>query len=98
MQARDAMTNKSATLERFERVRDRIEGYETTSGLELLATIHWVATRINILASVDADQAVEAVHGCNKRKRGLFRAKHIRLAWDRLRSHGWLLGDSTSSP
>ena len=90
IQARGFLNDKPATLERFERVRDLIEGYETPYGLELLATVHWVAARENILASSDPDQAVEGVHRWNKRKRDLFPAAHIRLAWDRLNSQGWL--------
>jgi O-acetyl-ADP-ribose deacetylase (regulator of RNase III) len=88
-EAREFLIDKPATLERFERVRDLIEGYETPYGLELLATVHWVAARENLLASSDADQAVQGVHRWNKRKRDLFPAAHIKLAWNRLNSHGW---------
>lgn len=33
------------TQQRFDRVARLVEGYETPFGLELLATVHWVATR-----------------------------------------------------
>lgn len=88
-QARSYLTNQPATLGRFERVKDLIEGYETPYGLELLATVHWVASRENILAASDANQAIEGVHRWNKRKRELFPDAHISLAWHRLNSHGW---------
>ena len=97
-EARAFLMDEPATLGRFERVRDLIEGYETPYGLELLATVHWVATRENLLASSDADQAVEGVHRWNKRKRELFPAAHIRLAWNRLASQGWLCQVTKTSP
>jgi O-acetyl-ADP-ribose deacetylase (regulator of RNase III) len=88
-QAQDYLTDNPTTLERFERVRNLIEGYETPYGLELLSTVHWVATRENIFAASDPDQAIEGVHRWSKRKRELFPAAHIRLASDRLNSQGW---------
>jgi hypothetical protein len=33
------------TRRRFDRVARLIEGFETSFGMELLATVHWVATR-----------------------------------------------------
>ena len=89
-QAKEYLTANPITLERFDRVRSLIEGYETPYGLELLATVHWVATRENLFAASDVDQAVEGVHRWNKRKRELFPATHIGLAWERLNSLGWI--------
>ena len=97
-QARDFLANDPDTLSRFERVKRLIEGYETPYGLELLATVHWVATRINILAASDVSQAVEGVHRWNKRKEDLFPGEHIRLAWGRLASQGWFGQAPTTSP
>ena len=33
------------TTERLKRVSDLVEGFESSFGLELLATVHWVATQ-----------------------------------------------------
>ncbi len=70
-----------------ERVRDLIQGFETPYGMELLATVHWVATQDPTVHN--AEDAIRAVHGWNARKRAIFRADHIRHAWDRLKKEGW---------
>jgi O-acetyl-ADP-ribose deacetylase (regulator of RNase III) len=70
-----------------ERVRNLINGFETPYGMELLASVHWVATQGPHIGS--ADEAVVAVHNWNARKRAVLRKDHIRLAWDRLKDEGW---------
>jgi O-acetyl-ADP-ribose deacetylase (regulator of RNase III) len=74
------------TRERFDRVANLVEGFETSFGMELLATIHWVATREG---ASDPDRAIDAVYGWNSRKRE-FTPRQIRLAWDVLSTKGWL--------
>ncbi|HKW61669.1 MAG TPA: macro domain-containing protein [Candidatus Acidoferrum sp.] len=71
-----------------ERVRNLIQGFETPYGMELLATVHWVATQEPNIRTVD--EVVKAVHNWNARKRAILRENHIRLAWERLRDQGWL--------
>lgn len=46
------------TRSRFDRVAELVEGFETPFGLELLATVHWVATKEGVAS---AEAAVEAV-------------------------------------
>lgn len=75
-------------LERLDRVAAAIDGFETPYGMELLASVHWVGVHQKTKAR--AEEAVEAVLRWNERKRALFEAKHIRLAWERLRDHSWL--------
>ena len=70
-----------------ERVRNLIKGFETPYGMELLATVHWVATQEPNVRSVD--DAISAVQNWNARKRAVLREDHIRLAWDRLKNEGW---------
>lgn len=88
-QARNYLVDEPETLERFGRVRNLIDGYETPGGLELLATVHWVATRINPSAKTDVEEAIAGVHSWNKRKKELFPREHIQLAWSQLSSQGW---------
>lgn len=72
--------------ERFERVADLVEGFETPYGLELLATVHWVATQ----ESADTpEKALERIHGWNERKR-TFTQRQVGIAFDTLKSKGWL--------
>jgi len=67
------------TKARFERVADLIAGFETPYGMELLATVHWAATKDGAKTLADV---IETVHAWNPRKRDLFSAKHIELAWN----------------
>ncbi len=77
------------TAERLERVTELIEGFESPYGMELLASVHWVATHSEENAA-DVDSTIKAVHAWNDRKQRLMKADHIRVAWKRLRDKGWI--------
>jgi len=72
--------------ERFDRVAKLIEGFETPFGMELLSTVHWVATRegADILNKV-----AERTYSWNDRKR-MFSSQHLQVAWDILKENGWI--------
>jgi adenine-specific DNA-methyltransferase len=72
---------------RLERVLGLIEGFESPYGLELLATVHWVATREG---ATTLDAAVAAVQTWSTSKRQRMSHEHIALAWERLEAQGWL--------
>jgi O-acetyl-ADP-ribose deacetylase (regulator of RNase III) len=74
---------------RLQRVSQFIEGFETPYGMELLATVYWVAKEFDPPAQ-DQESAIAAVHGWSARKHRLFRPEHIRIAWNRLEDHHWL--------
>lgn len=76
----------TATLERFGRVADLVQGFETPYGLELLATVHWVSEREG---AKTIEQAVNAVYGWNERKRQ-FTPRQIELAVSVLGDKGWI--------
>lgn len=82
------LATDSATQVRFARTAKLIEGFETPFGMELLSTVHWVMTE-NPLAATDVSIATECVHVWNDRKRSLFAAEHIQLAWNRLKQLAW---------
>jgi O-acetyl-ADP-ribose deacetylase (regulator of RNase III) len=84
-QAETFLKSHDNTRERFERVGNLIRGFETPFGMELLATVHWVATREN--ASV-VDEAISKTYAWNDRKR-MFQEEHIHIAWDVLEQKGW---------
>ena len=90
-QAEAFLTQHEATRQRFDQVAALIKGFETTFGMELLSTVHWVATHEH---AATAEEAVAKVHAWNSRKR-MFEPRHIHLAWERLREAGWL---SSASP
>lgn len=74
------------TRDRFERVARLIAGFETPFGMELLATVHWVA---KYERAGTAEEAVAKTYAWNDRKR-MFRETHIRKAWERLGHQRWL--------
>lgn len=78
------------TVERFDRVAHLIEGFESPYGLELLATVHWIATNEASSAGSDAVAAIPLVQAWSQRKQRLFGDRHIGLAWSRLWDQGWL--------
>ena len=73
----------------LKRVGELIEGFETPYGLELLATVHWVVNETPE-AAVNVEKAIQEVQNWNKRKKERFKAQHIQVAWERLRSQHWL--------
>jgi len=77
------------SLSRLTRTSDVIEGFETPYGMELLSSIHWVATHSDPPIRT-AEQAVEAIQSWSERKANLFRPDHIYTAWSRLEEQGWL--------
>ena len=84
--AMDFLAGAVATRERFDRVARLVEGFETPFGLELLATVHWVATEA---PGSTAEQVVAGVHAWNARKLR-FSPRQIILARDVLAAQGWL--------
>ena len=90
------LSGKLESLARLDRVAQLIEGFETPYGMELLATVHWVAHRGGPKSdsqAADAAAAVEQVHAWNPRKQKIFRPEHICTAWDQLSGQG--LGSSS---
>ena len=81
--------NGHAALEKHvERVAQLIEGFQSPYGMELLATVHWVATRE---AGVHTfDQVLGAVKSWNERKASIMQDAHLRAAWTRLSEQRWL--------
>ena len=80
------LSDKRETVDRFDRVGKLVEGFETPFGLELLATVHWVATREH---AIDADDAAAKVYAWNERKKR-FSQRQISIAFETLRANGWL--------
>jgi hypothetical protein len=74
------------THARFDQVASLIEGFETPFGMELLATVHWVATREK---AASINEVIARTYAWSDRKR-MFAEQHIRIAWDILHRKGWL--------
>ncbi|MBI5504222.1 MAG: macro domain-containing protein [Deltaproteobacteria bacterium] len=80
------LTGHPATQARFERVASLVEGFETPFGLELLATVHWVATHGE---SCKPDELIAQTYAWSDRKKQ-FSERQIRLALDTLTTKDWL--------
>jgi O-acetyl-ADP-ribose deacetylase (regulator of RNase III) len=77
--------------ERFDRVSQLIEGFETPLGMELLATVHWLATHEKETgADRDSEAAVRGVQTWSPRKAKLMKPTQIRAAWARLHEQKWV--------
>lgn len=75
------------TSKRVGRIAELIKGFETPYGMELLATVHWAA-RENSEGGLDG--IVRSVQSWNERKQQIMKPTHIKAAYDRLTSEGWL--------
>lgn len=86
-EAESFLSEYPETQERLEKVVRLMEGFETPYGMELLATVHWAATRKNAETPEDATQIVR---NWTARKGNLFDEDHIRVTWERLEDEGWI--------
>ncbi len=75
------------TKERFNRVSKLVEGFESSFGMELLATVHWAAGRER---AVGLDELVECIYAWGPHKRK-FTRRQVALAADVLIAQGWML-------
>ena len=78
-QAEAFLQDRADTRQHLEKVSDLIAGFETPYGMELLATVHWVASKDG---ARDPVEAVRLVQAWSDRKKGLFPPRHIELAWN----------------
>lgn len=78
------------THRRIQRVLELTQGFESMYGLELLASVHWVATQEDPTAASDPDAAAKRVQNWTPRKGRLFVREHLVAAWSALRDRGWL--------
>lgn len=89
VEAERCLAQHPDTHSRFDRVAQLIEGFETPYGLELLATVHWVATQDNGEAATNPAAALAAVKRWNSRKAHLMKREHVQAAWQHLKDLGW---------
>lgn len=73
---------------RLGRLQSLIDGFQSPYGMELLATVHWVANAEANVSSPDA--ALLAIGAWNPRKKRLMQPVHVSAAWDRLVQQDWI--------
>ena len=84
--AKEYLDSDKETLERFDKVTTLVQGFESPLGVELLATVHWVAKREG---ATSFDKVVAQIRKWNVRKRNI-PERHIKIAFEALNEHGWL--------
>lgn len=78
--------NDKETLQKFEKVSRLVDGFETPFGLELLSTVHWVASKEN---AKSLDEIINNVYSWNNRKKQ-FSERQIKIAYNTLIEQGWI--------
>ena len=84
--ARQCLEGMASTREHFRRVTQLVAGFESPFGLELLATVHWVAKHEG---PVSLSELVKRTHAWNERKRQ-FSPRQIEVAAKALVEHRWI--------
>ncbi|WP_250283531.1 MULTISPECIES: type II toxin-antitoxin system antitoxin DNA ADP-ribosyl glycohydrolase DarG [unclassified Frankia] len=84
-----ALADQPSTTGRIDHVLRLVEGFESPYGMELLASVHWIATR-EATDPTDPDQVSRLVRAWTPRKGRMFTAEHVQRAWHALRERGWL--------
>lgn len=74
------------TEKRMQRVVELVDGFETPFGLELLSTVHWVASRC---ATCNENEVIRGTYSWGDRKKQ-FTERQIRLALKVLTDKQWL--------
>jgi hypothetical protein len=75
-----------AALDRFKRVGNLVEGFETSFGLELLSTVHWVVKK---MSASNLSEVVSKIYAWNDRKKR-FTPNQLELALDVLAAKQWI--------
>lgn len=88
--AQDFLAHSPDTVARVGKVLDLAEGFESMYGMELLASVHWVATRQDPAATSDPELAAKLVQDWTPRKGRMFTRGHLMTAWTALHDQGWL--------
>ena len=74
------------THDRFNKVADLVEGFESAFGLELLSTVHWVVREERVQT---LDEITRRTYAWDERKKQ-FSTRQIALAADVLARKGWI--------
>lgn len=87
--AQPVLEGHPETGARIERVLELAAGFESSYGLELLATVHWLVAREYEDVATE-DSIVARVQEWSPRKGRMFTPNHIRTALETLLGRGWL--------
>jgi O-acetyl-ADP-ribose deacetylase (regulator of RNase III) len=80
------LETNSETRSRLDKVADLVEGFESPFGLELLATVHWIASNEDARSM---EEIIRMTYAWNERKRQ-FTKRQIGLAFTVLANKRWI--------
>jgi O-acetyl-ADP-ribose deacetylase (regulator of RNase III) len=80
------LQNHQKTHEHFDRVAKLVTGFESSFGLELLATVHWVVKRMK---ADTPERVIRQTYAWNAHKKQ-FSTRQIGIAVNVLADHGWI--------
>lgn len=83
------LSGKDEYLESIKKIKQLVDGFETPFGMELLSTVHWVATH-ECDNNPTNEEIIKKVHKWNNRKEKLFQPHHINVAINRLKEGLWI--------
>jgi O-acetyl-ADP-ribose deacetylase (regulator of RNase III) len=86
-EAEDFLLAHSSTKERFNRVEDLIQGFESPYGMELLSTIHWLC---KYEGAKTVEDVIDKIPKWSSRKAKIIEERHVKIAWEVLHKKGWL--------
>jgi O-acetyl-ADP-ribose deacetylase (regulator of RNase III) len=78
------------TASRISDVLTLITDFASPYGVELLATVHWTATRDTAGQGTDPAMLTATIHAWNRRKERLFTEHHIQVATEHLKELNWV--------
>ena len=84
--ASEFLLEHTDTLNRLEKVSELVSGFESSFGLELLATVHWVIEKENVC---NYRGLIDAIYSWNNKKKKFSEAQ-IEKAYEALVKHGWV--------
>ena len=84
--AEEFLQEHPKTSMRIQKVSELVEGFESSFGLELLATVYWLIVKENIKT---LDQIIAHTHSWNDHKKQ-FTPRQIEIAVNRLVDKGWV--------
>jgi O-acetyl-ADP-ribose deacetylase (regulator of RNase III) len=88
-----SLKDKAETKERYEKVCNLVEGFESPFGLELLSTVHWI---INNEKVHDVDEVISKTYEWHDRKKQ-YSKRQIAIAIDVLAQKGWIKNSKAQS-
>lgn len=87
------LASHEGTRARLHKVLELVEGFESSYGLELLATVHWVVDQEH---HHDFNGMMRQVRSWGGRTKLQFTQRQLRMAVDRLLQGGWIRSTSLS--